>query len=202
MTEKDAENRAPGDIRAEKRREYWEELKRRWPRLELERRDSDARALALLQVDHPLYPVAAWAFHHGDELDESSRSGLYAALEGGWPRGPGRSRTRRVARAIVAVLKEAGVRTELIASGLGRSVGDVQDLLRESAGSRPPSRARITPLETPGGLPKPYDPQTITGGMFARGPDELLFTREWELAEALARKLGFDSLPELHERGL
>jgi len=38
-----------------------------------------------LKPDDPLYSMASWAYHHGNELPRKVRRGLYIALEAAWP---------------------------------------------------------------------------------------------------------------------
>lgn len=48
-----------------------------------------ARRLGVLADGHPLYSVAAFVFHHGDQLDAKVLRPLYGALLAGWPRKQG-----------------------------------------------------------------------------------------------------------------
>ena len=185
-----------------KDRDIWDLIVPHHPKLDLERDDPDAKLCARLAVDDPLYPVAAWAFHHGDELDVDVRKGLYAALEGAWPVAVGRKRTRRTARSMVGLLSEAGVPVDLIAKGLGRPEKEIKELRSEAARERPMRTARIIPVpeET-----EPYDPaEGEVGAVLARGPRSWSRTAQSPdvpLAMKLAVDLGFESLQDLCERG-
>jgi len=46
----------------------------------------DGPSYAKLKPDDPLYSMASWVFHHGDEQPRKARRGLYIALERAWPR--------------------------------------------------------------------------------------------------------------------
>jgi hypothetical protein len=90
-----------------------------------------------------------------------------------------------------------------MAEGLGKTVGDVQDLLRENNEWSARDSPRITAEESHRGAPtEPYDPQLELPSelTLARVPFDAIFA-ERELVERLAHQLGFKSLEDLVLRG-
>jgi hypothetical protein len=65
-----------------KRRDSYPDLVFRAPRL-------NAPTYRELAADHPLYLMAAWAYHHKRELPDPLRRGFMVALERSWPRSQG-----------------------------------------------------------------------------------------------------------------
>lgn len=180
----------------------------RFPALSLERRDPHGPLLVPeIDAGHELYALAAWVYHHGDELEEGIRRALYIALERAWPREKGRPRTRRTLQIVVAILKEAGVPTKRIAEKLNRAPSDINALAREGKARRElghaNSSARLVPIVVPETEGRPYDPATLIGEQFARGRDATFDGLGPDLAQAeeLAREAGFSSLEELVDRG-
>lgn len=52
----------------------------------------DAPSYAELEADHPLYSLAAWAYHHARDQPAAERRGLFISLEAVWPRTAGDSK--------------------------------------------------------------------------------------------------------------
>lgn len=186
------------------------DIRSRFPALSLERADPQAPLLVPeIGPEHPLYPLAAWIYHHAKELEEGYSRSLYVALERAWPRARGRPRTRRAPKLVVSLLKEAGVPTKVIARKLNRSPGDIDNLAREARQARDHlaragRRSRREGVQVVAeNSAVPYDPATWVGEQFARGEDATYDGLAPELAKAeeLARELGFASLEELTQRG-
>ena len=143
----------------------------RWPDLTLEREDplAPARKRRSLGQDDPLYPLAAWAYHHASGISREDREGLYLALDRAWPRPQGRTKTRPSRERLVAILSQRGWKPERIADAFSITKGDAEDLLRDYRSEwhtielvRQP-RIRAEPFDD--SIPEPYDPATPHGAI-------------------------------------
>ncbi len=207
MPTQDEHRNTSGETDGEKHRD--------WPSLTLKGPSGFDPTYASIEDGHDLYPLAAWARHHADELSPAARRGLFAALARAWPV-TGR-RKRRYKRGVVfSLLLKHGVSSSQIAEKWHVSRGDVTDAARDAeaqAGLVSQARivvanydsfddycnveARAERLEENPQAHLPYDPATSEGAVLSRPPDEGNDDENWRLATELANDLGYKDLAHL-----
>lgn len=62
------------------------------PELLLRHQEMHAPTFGAIDGEHPLYDLAAWAYHHAEESPPNLRASLMAGLWQAWPRAEGRRR--------------------------------------------------------------------------------------------------------------
>ncbi len=151
--------------------------------------------LPSLSADDELYPLAAWAYHHADSLDQRLRRGLLEALFHAWPHPRGRRKSRYVQAIYFTALLDAGVPAERIAATWNVTEQEVKDASRDHRRLAAETKPRRLEVDDPDA--EPYDPAGPQGPAFLPDPDKAQFARHHGLAEQLARELGFSSFREL-----
>jgi hypothetical protein len=196
----------PENARGEK-----EGVKRRYPSLTLEDTDPVSPTFASLEQEHRLYPLAAWAWSHANDLAPAARRGLFVALARAWPV-KGRRKSRHYRGFFSAVLKKADIETALIAKTLCVTEGEVKDLAcdywndwrRPIEDARGDGRRDTDPPHDPRPRihadsvdddDKPYDPSTKLGAALSR--QENRGNEDWQRVDKLAQELGYEDLTDL-----
>ncbi len=188
MTAEDADAAATGEKAAENTGG--------WPDLLLEGGSPSDRGLPALSSDHPLYPLAAWAYHHADSLDQRLRWGLFEALSYAWPPGRGRSKRTYEQGIYFTALLDAGVSVDHIAKTWNVTEGHVKDASRDHRRLAAETRPRRVEVDHSSG--KPYDPALPYGPAFLPARvDKQFLAQNHALADQLARDLGHRSFKEL-----
>jgi hypothetical protein len=182
-----------------------EPAKLRWPYLSLDRHDPFAPKLQPLEGSHPLYALAAWAFHHADALPPLLREGLFVSLERAWPQTTGRKKTRLDRGRLVALVKSRGWDAERIGRALSASEREVNELsaeygkawrgpIEDARGDHrqdddPPydPRPRLFVDAIDAARPEPFDPATVQGRMLRLTTSAGM---DWALVEQFARDDG------------
>src|SRR5271166_535010 len=155
-------------------------VSRRAPPLTLSDPNPLAPRFAPLEQEHRLYAVAAWAYHHADDLSPRVRAGLFVALARGWPV-KGRRKSVHNRGWNIVLLEAAHVETAEIAKILGITEAEVESRSREywEAWRNPPEqdaagqgaegdqrqdrRSRIHAEPADGSEEEPFDPATPHG---------------------------------------
>jgi len=107
-------------------------VERRDPDLVLTLEGVPQDAFSVLAPNDPLYPIAAWGFHHAKSgsFSTEARRAFFLALAAAWPPRPGRKQ-RYATRMLAAHFREFGFTNEEIADALGYSTERVRRLIRE-----------------------------------------------------------------------
>jgi hypothetical protein len=187
-------------------------VKRRYPPLTLEDPEPVSPTFAPLEQEHRLYPLAAWAWWHANDLAPAARRGLLVALARAWPV-KGRRKSRHHRGFFAAMLKAADVDTPEIAKTLCVTNGEVEDLARDywadwrrsvevarglgGSDTDPPRdpRPRIHADHR-----EPFDPSTQLGAILSR--QERPGNDDWQRVETYLQGLGYANLEEfLNTRG-
>src|SRR5271165_1680975 len=135
MTPEDEHANVSGELEGEKHRD--------WPRLTLKGSSAFDPMYDEITEEHELYPLAAWGYHHANDLAPGARRGFFDALARVWP-SRGRKKTRYKRGVVMSMLLAAGVSPTEVAEKWHVSPGEVTDSVRDvkrAAGT--PSEQRI-----------------------------------------------------------
>jgi hypothetical protein len=164
----------------------------------LETRSPRIPLLRPLSPADRLYGLAAWAYHHVDELDGPSKSGFFFSLAKAWPRAPGR-RPRAWRRFWFQFFRDAGVPLQELADTWGVTLEHVKDDLRDDPASREVDRSApefYIYAEPQGPADEPYDPNTSFGKGVMPGEDPHAIEEE-HLVDEVAVRHGFESAVDM-----
>jgi hypothetical protein len=173
-----------------------EGAKRRYPPLTLEDPDPVSPTFRPLDEKHEMYPLAAWAWWHANDLPPAARRGLFVALARAWP-AKGRRKSRHYRGFFAALLKKANIETARIAKTLCVTEGEVNDLARDYRNDlhrQTEGRPRIH-VESVDDDDKPYDPSTKLGAILSHHENH--GNEDWQRVDRLAQELGHEDMTDL-----